>query len=280
MTKSRLMGILFSSLGFIIGMEIALRIVDPLGIHVYMRDGKQLQEAVIPHNERGYVYEEGTYNLTRVSAQINEDHSRYVPDSGQGDCTIAFVGDSFTFALGVSDDESWVNWIAQDYPDVTMINAGTPGYNAEQVYQSVLDIPVDGYVYLIFDNDMDKVLDIVPDTGFNWRRFHDSAIVHYWTIITKRQPEKIITETDDVTFSHQDWESFYHHLALLEEMENVFMFVLGEGDWKDNYYQIPSLGRDYMISPFDAHADPAGNEYIASQISPRVGELIADVCDV
>lgn len=45
---------------------------------------------------------------------------------------VFWVGDSFTFGFGVSDQDTFVNRISQAEPDVRHVNAGIPGFSTDQ----------------------------------------------------------------------------------------------------------------------------------------------------
>jgi lysophospholipase L1-like esterase len=80
----------------------------------------------------------GHVALIRINARGFRDHS--FPDTlGAGRRMLA-VGDSFTFGLGVDSTDSWPEQLERmlgrdEGPDVTVANAGIPGYSARQMRQ-------------------------------------------------------------------------------------------------------------------------------------------------
>ncbi len=54
--------------------------------------------------------------------------------------TVVFVGDSFTFGVGVNDSEPYSSVLAAQYwRDVSVVNAGVDGWGLTQMYQTVVD---------------------------------------------------------------------------------------------------------------------------------------------
>ncbi len=135
---------------------------DPVGLR-YIRDYKTLTDHLIPA-PAGYTYAPGVYTLSRSVVTMRPDGTRLVPDSAP-DATpapLAFIGDSVTFGLGVSDDQTFVNLIARALPAMRVINAGLPAFNVVNIRRSLTTLPADArVVYLITDNDADPLFE--PD---------------------------------------------------------------------------------------------------------------------
>ena len=64
--------------------------------------------------------------------------------------------------MGIEDDETWVNLLAQHYPDVEFLNYGRPVFAAENVLRSYNAYPADAYIWLIVDNDDFPVREYYP----------------------------------------------------------------------------------------------------------------------
>lgn len=123
--------------------------VDPAGLMTLYYDRYDLQTHALPSPD-GQRYIPGVYRLRTYTAVIGLDGFRAVPESRGGPCRIAFVGDSVTFGMGT--EKSFVDFLAPDI-DATVINAGNPAYNIENVREEMDAVDADGYIYLIFYND-------------------------------------------------------------------------------------------------------------------------------
>ncbi len=93
----------------------------------------------------------------RWSATINPDGTRLVPDNSPA-CSvkIAGVGDSFTWGPSVQDQETWLNRLAQHFPQACFYNYGQWGYNVEQIALTLdqrVPAEMDYVLYFIFQDD-------------------------------------------------------------------------------------------------------------------------------
>jgi hypothetical protein len=256
-TRRLITYILIAFLLMVLGMEGLFRILDPFGLQRAVADLHLYYAALVMDNGL-YMLPDGEYRFSNWTARmVNGARWTASPDS---DCTIAFVGDSVTFGLGVDDSAVWVNRLAIQYPDVTMLNKGLPGYNSSDVLESTKRTTANGYVYLIFDNDSDAPLQL-RDNSY-WL---DSALQHNVFLLTVSEKPRIATE------------SFLADIAALPD--NVLLLGF-EGEplaIAANARLIPRyIGR---ISRADVHADRSGNEQLADSMLPFIAPFVTRICN-
>ncbi|MCI0557026.1 MAG: hypothetical protein MN733_00910, partial [Nitrososphaera sp.] len=69
-----------------------------------------------------------------VFYQIDKEHHRFVPSEKRTKSTIHFLGESFIFGQGVTNDETAVNLLAKKLQGLfNVLNYGVPGYGLEQM---------------------------------------------------------------------------------------------------------------------------------------------------
>ncbi len=140
---ARLLAVLVGILVVLVGTEVLFRIFDPTGAGRYGTDQFYAQQRYAP-DPRGYSLPPGDYHFSNWSAIINPDRTRAVPDTpAAAPLTLAFIGDSVTFAWGVSDADTWINLLAGDFPQVQFINTGVGGYTSTHVLASLEVYPAD-----------------------------------------------------------------------------------------------------------------------------------------
>lgn len=160
----------------LLAIEGGLRLADPLGVLRVTYDLSALWRH-LEDDARGYRIAPGRYVLSNWQATILDDGTRAVPDTTAGKRRLVVVGDSFTFGLGVSDSETWVNLLVRDMPGWTVINAGMPAYNIDNARRTIAAYPAERYIYLLYGND--------DEAGFDWRHAYEdmnkySAMSIYW----------------------------------------------------------------------------------------------------
>jgi hypothetical protein len=175
-TRHKVIGVLVSILLFIGFSEIGLAILDPLGLNRYFGDLGKFYSFLV--NDNGlYVLPDGRYLFSNWSATINQG-ARYTETQNR-ECTLGFMGDSVTFGLGVSDNQTWVNLIALRYPDIQILNYALPGYNSSDVLESITRRSLDGYIYLIIGNDTEARLSIHEPPKY-WSSSLSRNLFFYW----------------------------------------------------------------------------------------------------
>jgi hypothetical protein len=248
--------ILITFLLVILGMEGLFRLTDPFGLQRAIDDLRLYYAALVWDNGL-YMLPDGKYRFSNWTARM-VNGARWTA-SPASDCTIAFVGDSVTFGLGVDDSAVWVNRLAMHYPDVTMLNKGLPGYNSSDVRASIERTVADGYVYLIFDNDSDAPLQMRRKSYWLY-----SALQHNIFLLTVSEKPRIATET------------FLADIAALPD--NVLLLGF-EGEplaIAANAHRIPRYTA--QISRADVHADRHGNQQIADAMLPFLEPFITRIC--
>ena len=265
MRHPQLIAFLISIILSLIIPEIALQIIDPLQAKPYFADIWALFSAAVADDTRGYVLPAGEYRFSDWTATILEDHSRYVPDTHESDCTITFVGDSVTFGHGVNDSETWVNLLAQRLPDANLINAGLNGYNGTQALATIREGRASGFFYTLISNDADRIKD--------WQRrpppaFYEPILPVYLYVLAGMQEPAFL----------RDYEAFDTALSSIKEMSTVAITGF-EGDPLATRAGIDTVPYwTHYNSPTDTHANAAGNSEIADAMMPYVASLIENTC--
>ena len=273
--------ILVNILLIIGGLEVLLRTFDPLGIWAARRGVILYLEQMITH-PTGYAIAEGEHDFTWHTIAL-ADGTRYTPDSNEtSNCTIAVIGDSFVYGMGVDDDETLPNHIARNH-NVRVINTGRIGYNAGRVVFLRYHYRADFYVYLHVDNDNDPLDHYVIDpprytlnyhSAFNsYRTYVDWFVggfsipstrrtlnLDYWMAMT------VLTQDSRVlTFAFDDAE--FGELGTLAQ--NTFQNVIGIGD----------VYMGHHVSAVDYHPNGEGHRRIADAMQPYIDAAIPIYCD-
>jgi hypothetical protein len=253
----------------LLSVEVALRLVDPLGMRYF--DDLYL---LVPHyqiREDGlYSLKPGRYELSNFKMTINAHGDRVVPDTRAGGCQIVAIGDSVVMGWAVDDAETFANLLAREFPDVEFINAGRGGYTIEQVYSSMANYPyADGYLYLINDNDTDSPVD--------WKYQYERAEFMRWEFAVGRnlmflkylrKPHRVVIDMPELN----------RYLALIQRSP-VRLFVLG-GELHGRIAGAADIREAYthVTSVADSHPTAEGQRLIAEQMIPETAELINEVC--
>jgi hypothetical protein len=248
------------------GMVVALLLLegllslDPVGLR-YIRDYKILTDQIIPA-PAGYTYAPGVYALSRSTVTMLDDGTRLVPDSNpDGASTLVVVGDSVTFGLGVSDDQTFVNLIARELPNTQVINTGMPAFNIGNIRRVVELQPPDARIlYLITDNDADPAFEPSFDPA---DRLPDMP----WTSLYFRFLPVVLQATDpNFGNAGSDLDAFLSEVSVLADDPRVL--IVGYDDVLTR--MTPGA---ILIEPFttqlsfaDKHPDANGHWQIAQQI--------------
>lgn len=245
----------------LLAIEGLLRGADPLGVLRVTYDLSALWRH-LEDDARGYRIRPGEYTLSNWHATILPDGTRAVPDTTAGKRRLVVVGDSFTFGLGVSDSETWVNLLAKDMPGWTVVNAGMPAYNIDNARRSIAAYPAERYIYLLYGND--------DEAAFDWLHAYEdmnrySAMSIYWWWLkegSKRGHDGPQTPT---------W--YYDSLAAIAGNERVAIVgfagqPLAEAAKKrypERVTLIPEV--THRISFADGHPNAAGHRDIAAALA-------------
>jgi hypothetical protein len=264
----KLMAALFSTGVTILGMELALSVFDPWGMH-YFDDVGSIWEHVIPHENRVYVLSPGVYHFSNWSVNQLNDYTRLVNNSQEGACKVVFLGDSVTWGHGVNDDDTWVNLLAAQLPGTTVINAGFDAYNSENVLGTLADYPdAHLFVYLIFANDAVPTLDV-------HRKPHYSMLGKYLLYIV----EQLSGDADQS--QHSDTIRFKAEIQQMGLDPRVIFIGFDEPlaqSLKPEYdvFLIPAYRNS--ISKVDFHPNPEGHKEIAEAVLPYVRAAVERQC--
>lgn len=262
--------ILCCILACILMLDFMLWHVDPLGV-VTWHYTFRAQHEVMAYHPTGFAYTTGEHWFYTYSATILADGSRRVPDTNMNaDCTIVFVGDSVTFGQGVNDKDTWINQLAQRFPDVHFINSGRSAYSVGNVLLAKDYYVGDGYIWMLVGNDAEPTFfydGSRPSANqpsatriyLNWflsrpgKGFDRQATDEYWQAVdTIATDNTLILAVDSDPLAFETRERYPVHI-------------------------IPRW--THSLSVADGHADTQGNQEIADNTLPFVEPFISRVCN-
>lgn len=267
--------VLIGVLGFF-GLTYIYLWLDSSGMYAYIHDQWTLQGYEQAH-PTGYVYTDGVYDLQVYSATV-ENGTRLVPASvTDADCTIAFVGDSVTWGLGVDDAETFVNLLTAEL-QVRALNTGRIGYNTQQAMWLIDHYEADGYVYLHIDNDNEPV------------RLHNRPRLQHppsrldtwlWWQQQVRRSQRATRESGEISESDPEREMmtaardavYRATLQTLAQRETVLAFSFSS----NRLIKIPHYTS--VVSKADPHPDAAGHAEIAASMLPYVRDWLPQICE-
>lgn len=257
--RHRLIYALVSILMTIWLIDVLLWKIDPNGVARYFADWRTLQSYATPVFD-GYRYAPDTIPMIQYTAVIDENGFRAVPASRRAACRVVFIGDSLTFGMG--SDETFVTLLAPDI-DATVINAGLPSYNIENIVKVVAAVPADGYVWLVFANDDQPPARWQPVFGPM-----TPAIILYRDILNYAPPtaRPVYFETHAA-----DLLARADMLAVAFEGFNLASQIQAQGGVIISPYT-------HIVSPYDGHPSAAGHQQIADDMHDAVLAFTARQC--
>lgn len=252
-------------------IEIGLRLFDPLGVLALLRERAAAHWDDDPlrvyHSPPGV-----QYFLNGWSATTLPDTSRFVPDTNlESPCKIVLLGDSVTFGLELDDDQTWANLLSHDFPQVDIINAGTPGYDVWKIAATKKLFPANGYLYLLINDD---ALNYSKASAPSAPPFiGGTAIYYYWQFFQGRGTH--------YAEPGADFRQTYQELTADPTLITTG-FDRGPG-WLtyEVAQQYPvTLIKQYthVVSVADPHPNADGAKEIEAQIKPIFYELVSRVC--
>lgn len=265
---------LIAALLFLVGSlfsaELALHWLDPWQADAYFTDLAAVLSHMQADTDRGYVNAPGVYVYSSWTVHINRYGQRLVPATHPAGCRIALLGDSVTFGYGVSDDQTWANQLALDFPGVQIINTGVNGYNTEQVAAAHQLTPAEGYLYLLINNDADPPLHWQPseDTPVPYQ-FGD-AFRTYWYVWDTRHQGQVYTQPD--------YSRFTPALIRLKQSLNVQIIGFDHDPLADRAGVTTIPYWTHANSYTDGHANAAGNQQIAAELHPYIAQMVKGDC--
>jgi hypothetical protein len=256
---------LYVLIGTGILLDAALWHLDPLGVRHAMVDWHQLSRGALPAVS-GYHYTPGPYDMLVYDATIGLDGLRVVPDTRYSDCTVATIGDSITFGMGVQDNQTFTNLLAQTFTDVQWVNAGMPAYNVENVREQLAAVPADGYIWLIIRNDD------VPRARYGYVPPVLSATALYLEFFF--YPDLPAPDFEFFDTTAREMLSRRDVLPFVHEHERLIPEILA------HYPAIPVVPNDrqQVVSAGDNHPNAAGHQQIAHAMQPYVAPFIERIC--
>lgn len=247
----------------LIGLEGLLRLVDPLGVWVYSMDVYRHNLATQPH-ESGYRLKAGFYDWASYDVTILADGTRLVPaNQADSDCTIAAIGDSFTFGHSVNDAETFTNRLAE-HVRAHWLNTGRQGYAVDNVRRLQSTYPADGYLYFIVSNDGLQPISRPTETHI------PRALEAYinWYAQTSRNPQA------DVSYFMATLAQFDLDTTLLVGFARD---VLAQTAIRT--YSGVLIASDYpKVSKGDGHPNAEGHQQIASALLPYIKSFTQSMC--
>lgn len=269
-TRQRLIFLLSMLVASIFLLDGLLRTIDPLGVQRYVNDSALWIARVTPDPARDYHIAPGSYRLSNWTLTILPDGTRAVPATNvNAPCTVVTVGDSQTFAMGVSDADTWPNLLARRYDQVRIVNAGLPGTNADDALLNIRAFPrADGYLYLLSENDADA-----PPPLSNWHMGEERpTLALYWTYLHAGAYGPGATAA-----------TLWTTLDAIIAMPRVQIVAYRGGKMTtEAAARYPSLVLvplyKGVISAIDHHANVAGNIETADALTPLFAKFIDRVC--
>ena len=253
-------------------VELGLRLVDPRGAYD-MYNAYWILSDGIDDDEIGYRTRPGIYQARHFTATILDDGSRYVPASVESNCVITMIGDSFTWGMGVSDEETFSNLIAEQLK-VTVLNHGYRAYNAEQVLAVRNRYNASFYVWLHITNDWHAPTHYTREQVQARRPAISFALFSYL-------PNQSLVQT-----LPDDNQNYRDALGALATDERVLTFAFDEeigsraARWYPSIILLPeSHYRNNPVSITDGHPNETAHRLIAEDMLPAIRNMMESHCE-
>ncbi len=279
-TRRKIIGGLLAILITILTLDALLFWLDPLGA-VQARHAQTTFFLLMQPHETGYRLQTGTHQIHNYTMTVTEAGNRDVPDTNrQAACTIAVIGDSLTMGIGVEDNQTWVNLLAQQFENVRFINAGRSDYSAPNILALKDNTPAEGYIWLIIENDSIEAFRLwlfVP-TGNPYlpaTRLYVRYIRQQFRPHTHEQTGRPfnLARFDGIAAQIFEAPDAIGFALDLPQAESIGAAVAQR---YDNVHLIaPYNGR---ISAADGHPSPAGHIEIASAMQPYLTDFVETIC--
>jgi lysophospholipase L1-like esterase len=271
-TRRIIIGVLVGIIVTFYAAAAVVRWLDPWGVGRLKTDQLNLALMFSPDADRFYKLTSGEYQFSNWSMTVNPDGSRRVTNTNlNAGCTIALLGDSVTMAWGVSDEETWASLLAEQYPDVHLVNTAVTGYDLRQIYSVYQATEADGYFYLMVSND--------AEMRDSWQRPDETEPVAWqWPSLTDYLDTylnvhyRLYASSDNFPVFDALWEQLAADDTLLAVGLTKHHLVERTG--------VPFIPMyRHQISYIDGHANAEGNREIANALAPYFQQLKTQVCD-
>jgi hypothetical protein len=262
-----IIGILLTFNITVLGLDFLLWQLDPLGTKAMVYNWVELSHHALLH-PTGFMYPQGTIDLGAYSVTTIADGKRLVPDSSNGACVIAFIGDSVTWGQGVNDDETFVNRLASHFPNVTIWNTGRNRYSISNVAASIDHYQANGYIWTLISNDTEPFA--IPET---YTRYPSALELYLTTFVSEyRYAQRLNTLVwgDDLPLVVQ---IVTRPDTLVFGFENDPLAIEAES-WGVTLIPYP----EQVVSVADKHPNAVGHEQIADSLLPFVTPFISRIC--
>ena len=248
----------------LVSVEILIRSVDPSGGYVYFSDLRLARRATIADDDLGAAFLPGFYAMSSWAFEIGADGYRKTPNAPiNAGCTVAIIGDSVTFGLGVDDGETYTALLQAGYPDVRLINAGMNGYNAGNFGPVADATPADGYVYYHIPND--------AQPRKEWRPEQPAPLLWGWRVYLGSATPATAPDVDPALRAERYGDFL--------DRDNLLILTPNHDQWLiEAHGAIPVPMWTSYNSLRDHHPDALGHQQIADSIRGYVDGFIQEIC--
>lgn len=248
-------------------------------------------------NRYGFVHVPGAQAFERrrgytARYATDAEGNRSIPTPGAPRSTVMFLGDSFTFGAGVSDDQTFSHVLATEHwTDVQVINAGVDGWGLTQMHLRLTDalakpqLPAAVFTVIIPDDLRRSHLrpPVVPGLtarlewiGGEWmssRLVYRSAMVEETPALLEQEARLASATLSAMSAISRARQVAFGVILLDDEGEYPpdMVYALAQSDTA--VLDLSRLGQTWL--PYDGHPDPAGHRAIADAIaSSALTELV------
>lgn len=269
----------------LLGLELLLQITDPWGIRFY--DDMALFGTALENDDvRGYVLPDGDYQFSNWQVTMRDGLRLTRNTNAAAACRIVVLGDSFTFGYGINDDETWLNQIARDFPDVYFLNTGITAYNSANVLGTYQSFPnADAYIYLFTNNDWEPNLS-PGDLTYRNEAGVLPMFIRYISFTYHRGATQALMQpqSGEELLTEPIYQRFYADIQTLAQVENLYLLT-----WDSNFlnpglnelmidYMTVELPEGYRISTIDGHLNAAGNQVFAERLQVHIAPIVNRAC--
>lgn len=216
---------------FFICLEIALLI---LGYRKYTNTTYSIKSSpeycIIPHKNLGFALKPGQFNIT-INKGLNykvshtSDSLRYTGVSYKYNPKVYFFGCSYTYGMGVNDNENFVYLFQEKHPNLNVKNFGIPGYGTIQCLlqlKSLItkqDIP--NTIVVNYANFHDIRNSLTPQYRLNLKMGYELANDSLKKLMLTSNVPYIKKNKKTFIIDYCKWENLYKNWQLRETLASV-----------------------------------------------------------